>query len=371
MTEVHVRSYKYKSGTRYWKVNWWAGGREHQRKFGAVKDAIAHRDSILVKLNIGGPSADELREFALCLQRLRQTNTATVTQVFDHFTQTYKSTTFAKLRVYTDDFIKRKSGRPKTLAEVKSYLKHLTKHFGHQVPSTISAEQLEAYLVAHRARPHREKVLRQLFRWMAGVGVRNCTALEDPPLTKDPFTFIRQARYRKIGETHILHLPEVIRLLEAAKDDAGTQALIVWCLFTGIRPEEARLFWTMAGHGWSRIDEARGSIVVTKEIEKTRKRSREMPIRPNLRAWLAHFREKGIIPASSRKRMTEVWEAAKIDKDRKGIFRHTYISHAVRDTPLDQVCLQCATSMGMIRDHYLRLVTDAEAKAFFGLKPAI
>ena len=376
MIEIDVKQYSYPNGTPYWLVIWTPPGEKRQRKkFKVEAEANALKDNLVMQYNVGGVTAEELREFQASLHRLRRTDFPgkehSIRQVFDFFIKHYRATAFPNISAYVDDYINRKSKRlkPKSMVQQKLYLVPFKKDFGHLKPDMMNSVVLENYLATNTSRPYRDKVLRPFFAWLAGAPTTKCTPLEDPPLKRSPMLFVDRAEYKKMGETSILRLDEVKKLIEAAKGDKPLLAYIVFSVFTGIRPEEVQAFWTLEGHGWARIDLQLGSITVTSEIEKTKKRTREVRIRPNLKQWLEWFRANKISPTYSRRTLRALWRKTFPKRSRQDIFRHTFISNACKVMEIHDVTFQCATSVKMIRDHYLRLVAKGEAIKFFQLKP--
>jgi len=272
---------------------------------------------------------------------------------------------------YAKDYLARKALKleKKSMEELKSYVNAFVKEFGHQKPADIGIEALETYMASKPSRYYRDKCLRPFFAWLTGTAKSKVARLLSAPLKVNTFDFIEKLAYSKQNPTEILHVDELLRVLEEAKK-RGVVAWFVWCVFTGTRPEaEARPFWKLSEHGWKRIDLSRGIICITEDLEKTGCRNRDITIQPNMREWMLWMQTSGTIPRYSRRRIREVFDAAVPSRNVQDILRHTFISFLLKRMQEHEVCYQAATSSDMIKKHYRRQVTDAEADTFWAITP--
>ena len=159
-------------------------------------------------------------------------------------------------------------------------------------------------------------------------------------------------------------MEEVTKLLKAAKVSLPYIAI---CLFTGARPEEIQKMCRMGFMHF--VDRKRMALSVPGKTSKV-KTSRELPIRPILLKWLDYFAAHKMPLHYSKRDIMPLWQSVFPGRDRQDIFRHTFISHAARDTRASDLAHWCGTSVDIILEHYLRLVTDEEAVKFFALEPA-
>ena len=143
------------------------------------------------------------------------------------------------------------------------------------------------------------------------------------------------------------------------------------CLFAGIRP-------SVSGGEISRlgtspdlerlIDTKLGVIRITPEISKVGA-VRQVKIQPNLAAWLARYPVKDfpIMVPNMLEKVSHVRKRFALTDD---VLRHTFISaHVNRFQSLGAAALEAGNSEAMIRKHYLNMMSDADADAFWGILP--
>jgi len=135
---------------------------------------------------------------------------------------------------------------------------------------------------------------------------------------------------------------------------------------------------------WEDVWFEKGFIEVGREKSKTATR-RLVPICPALEAWLKpRAKESGPILPKIRNEVhfTRLFHAAKGTlNDEKGTprmklvhngLRHSFCSYRMAETKsAAQVALEAGNSPKMLFEHYRELVTEAEAKEWFGLAPAL
>lgn len=145
------------------------------------------------------------------------------------------------------------------------------------------------------------------------------------------------------------------------------------CLFGGIRPSvsdgEIRKLSDSADVD-RLIDTRLGVVRITPEISKVGA-IRQVKIRPNLAAWLARYPVKDfpIIVPNMLEKVSHVRKRFALTDD---VLRHTYISaHVAKFQSLGAAALEAGNSEAMIRKHYLNMMSDADAEAFWGIFPKI
>lgn len=183
------------------------------------------------------------------------------------------------------------------------------------------------------------------------------------------------------GEAVEIYKPEELaRLLAAAPGDFAP--CIALGAFAGLRSAE------IERQRWEDIDLAGGHIVVTKGKVRTAGR-RVVPILPALAEWLRpHAKRSGAVWTGTHDgfydRQTETAEATRVEADPKAgtkaadpvpwkhnALRHSFISYRLAETQnKNQVAEEAGNSASMIVKHYRELVKPAQAKAWFGVRPA-
>ena len=191
-----------------------------------------------------------------------------------------------------------------------------------------------------------------------------------------------------------LQVPKVQALVEAVRTLLICPYYINTGMFAGVRPQNE-----LAQLDWQDISLTNGLLTVTRTTSKTR-RTRNVPIQPNLAAWLRS------VPKSertgklfySRRWMRRIVAAAKLDakgrpapfkmQEGKPIFergaklnavkwgadvmRHSYCSYrnaVIKNIP--QLCLEAGNTPDIAQAHYLNpRVTPAQVKAFWSIRPA-
>ncbi|MBC7368897.1 MAG: hypothetical protein H7343_19150 [Undibacterium sp.] len=182
-------------------------------------------------------------------------------------------------------------------------------------------------------------------------------------------------------------LPEIITAAKAAEImqfaesyTGGTRDLppgcmvpyFALCLFARLRPstENGEISKLAASPDLARaVDTALGAIRISPEISKV-KSVRQITIQPNLASWLARYPLKDfpILPLGSKKMVNEIRHKFGIGQD---VMRHTFISmHVAKFKSMGAAALEAGNSETMIRKHYYNLVSDADAVAFWGIKPS-
>jgi integrase len=186
----------------------------------------------------------------------------------------------------------------------------------------------------------------------------------------------------------ILNLEQAVELMKASADPE-MRALNAMVLFGGVRVEEVEKL------DWSDVDFKTGHINITAEVSKVNS-ERFAPMSDNLKAWLAGMaeaaaarrdekariaREKGkIVDAAELKKnpiitrtlmhvQRATWKAASIYPWPQDAHRHSFISYRRQIVGDSKTALEAGTSERIIKRHYKRPVTDADAKAFFEITP--
>jgi integrase len=344
----------------------------------------ANNDADRIRRQLAGTGLDAalLREYEAAAHRLAITEGPcrgkSITWVVDWVLANYRGESSNKtLAEWASVYYAQKALviEDKSLREIQQYLcDHFVAEFGHMMPAQISHEQLEDYLAANPSRWHRDKVLRAFFRWLAGEESRKMATLPNAPLAISPFAYIVKLPFERASEeVAILTVAEVRAAIELAiKKHPLALGQLVFLIFTGLRPDcEAPPFWKSEKHRWRRIDFRRRLLSVTKDLEKTGARNRQLVLQPNVIKWLEYFQKNNTPMVCPRR----AWRAFKAEAypDRahvQDLARHTSISNYAHRLTVMELEHQFATSQDMIFKHYLTAIAEeAEVDEFFSLTP--
>ncbi len=378
-----IKKRSYPSGNLYWIVHCTPpDGKRYQKKHSSIDDAETDRMRLIRKYHGGSINQDMMKDAESAIHILSTTSNTdaqgkSVLDAVKWFVEHYqeKAVEFT-ISEYIDDFIERKRARrsDKTVKEVKYYLDDVRESYGTRKPSELTWREWKKYLDLKNHYYHRYKVLNHFFGWLAN-DARDISKLEHPPLESNPLNYIDRPKQKR-GKPLICTLEEVKSLIQKASEE-NCVPWFVWGFFTGMRPEaEMKPFWKNPEFGWRFVDLEERKIIVSEEIEKTGRRTREIKIHDNLMEWIKLFqsdpKKYPMFPTNLRRKFHDVKfailpEAKAREND---IMRHTFISNLSRIELIGEVCYQCATSMSMIRKHYKVLISDKKrVEEFFSIKP--
>jgi len=174
------------------------------------------------------------------------------------------------------------------------------------------------------------------------------------------------SRQREHSTIEIYSPQEMAALLSAAS--TTTLLSIAMRGFAGLRSAEIeRLNWNQIRLG------AEPHLIVNADQAKTRSR-RLVPISDNLAAWLAPcLKESGPVWPHGHDYFYEAQRAVALKaqvKWKQNALRHSFISYRmamVKDA--NQVALEAGNSPDIIFRNYLELVTQTQARSWFGIEP--
>ena len=253
--------------------------------------------------------------------------------------------------------------RPRSLAEIKKWLKPCKERFGHMAIDAIAAQDMDGFLDELGKRPTaRNNIKRHL------SGFFNWAILND----KTDANPVK--RMRKI--TVDAHTPEIYTPTDVStllsKAESLHPAIVPYlsiAFFAGVRPEEIiRL-------RWQDIDLNLGEIHIRAEQSKTRS-ARIVIIPENLKSWLLKYRQKdGAVFSSSdstlKRWRAEIHKEASIPSIQDGA-RHTFATFHLVLEGVDETLHQLGhTDSIMLQRHYKGLAKNrkAQAQKFFEIMP--
>ena len=304
----------------------------------------------------------------------------------DWFLTRYKDESAVKtVGEYVGDFLEKRDAMVKngSLSEVtvtkdRDYLLPFRNLHGPRKLTEVTLKDLKDFCGSYATDIQPYKVVYGFFSWLSNSHT-TMERVENPVykgMGESPFFFYKRPTEKRT-EILIAKRGEVEKILRLAHKK-GVLPFFWFGFFLGIRPDvkgELVKFLT-AEYGWNYIDLKRGTVTIPKEIEKTRKRSREIGLRSTDKKWLRYFMDNKIElePVNLVEKRREVLRAVLDDKRAKhpDIMRHTLISHRCKvERLMHEICRECATSEQMIRDHYQRFVKDSDAKLYFRIGPDI
>jgi integrase len=225
--------------------------------------------------------------------------------------------------------------------------------------SRVSPAEIRDYLLARdvstRTRHNLRTTLTTLFNFARNEGYLPADHKGVPRPTK---------RSRLKLAIKVFTPEEMSKLLSGATGDQLVALAIIG--FAGIRAQELMRLQ------WEHLDFEERHIIVPDTIAKCEER-RIVPMADNLHAWLLPYRKASgpvcpfsnlaIVFARTAKRAGVAWK-------RNGL-RHSFISYRVAFIKnVGQVAFEAGNSAQMIHRHYLKVVTEAVAKAWFAIMPS-
>lgn len=240
---------------------------------------------------------------------------------------------------------------------------------------SVAASDINAFLRAlecsGRSRNNYRLAIGTLFKFAEASGYL--------PKAQIDFSTVARAKETE-GEIEIFTTREMSALLAAVRLDPenltpgfnrryaagpGLLPLLILGGFAGMRTAEIQR------QVWEDINLERGFIRVTAAKGNTAQK-RLIPISDNLKQWLSLCRrESGLVSEIARTpdALIRLSDRAKVPWKHNAL-RHSYASYRMAEVKnAAQVSLEMGNSPKMVFRHYRELVTEAEAKAWFGIVP--
>jgi integrase len=252
--------------------------------------------------------------------------------------------------------------RASTYASLKSTLMRFAKSLGARSINSITAEDVESWLdscTVSQGKRKGQKIgkptrrgyvtdLRTLFNFARAKTRRYC--LENPALD-----VVRPGH--EDMPRGILTVAQCKTLLAwVRKNDPGMMRYVCLTLFGGIRPDEAR--WITDEHFKGR------EIVIEGDTAKGRKR-RVVEINTTLRAWLKACPPPKLKNWDRREKKLH----AVIQPWPHDALRHSFCSYRLMIVGVQKAAREAGHSEQTMLTHYQALVTTAEARKFWALRP--
>ena len=161
----------------------------------------------------------------------------------------------------------------------------------------------------------------------------------------------------------ILTVDQATQLMTASVDD-DIRALNAMVLFAGVRRDEVQKL------DWSNVDFKTGHIQITGAVSKV-STERFAPMSENLIKWLKPI-SKTSGPIINRKLMhplRRTWKKAGLMPWPADAHRHSFISYRRELVGDSMTAKEAGTSETIIKKHYKRPVTKADATKFFKISP--
>lgn len=223
----------------------------------------------------------------------------------------------------------------------------------------VRGEQVEKWLASLNREPRTINNYLKLIRTLFRFAKKRNYLTQDHPGASDV-----EPAEEDSGDIEIFTPQEVAKLLEVSKP--CMRPYLALGAFAGIRSAELERL------DWGDVKFDRNVIEIKPKKSKTRSR-RLAPMTENLRAWLQpHCRPEGPIApfANMWKQLMWLSEAAGIPWKHNGL-RHSFVSYRLAQTRNEnEVALEAGNSPRMIFQHYRELVTQEDAKRYFGIMPA-
>ncbi len=380
-----IKKMHYPNGNPYWQVSCSVEGKRYRRKHGS--EEAANQDSVrLMRTSLSGLTPSEHVATEQAIQILKKSDNPDVQNVdlvfaAQWFCEHYVNPARLKtIRQYYLDFmeIKKAQGRrTETLNELRRTLVKFMHDFEQANVTLLKYEDIEPWIISHSTGPASRKrishIIKHFFDYLAGVSKN--TPNPHPILKGSPF-FGRSIIFQD-DETQddsgvvIFSAKECEQLLhEAQKHNA--QRMLVWLLFTGMRPYESTRFWGEERWGWNMISDDPKYIRVPKAVSKTR-RMRMIEVSPTLREWLMVYRNHPTFMTKSWELKYRIFrkEVLPPEKLKKDVPRHTLISMMIKDGKnWAEIELQMGNKKHVQMRHYASLVISKnESDYFYGLTP--
>jgi integrase len=262
------------------------------------------------------------------------------------------------------EFLAEKEKQERSDRHVETLKSHCTR-FGAKVSmniGSVTAADVDLFLdgleVASRTRDNIADSIRSLFEYAKRKRYL--------PSDHDEMKRVTHLSNDEDGPIEIYTLKEMKALLNAAGD--LLTPFIAIGGFAGLRSSEIQRL------AWADVKFDSNCIIVQKgKVKKRGKSRRIVPMLPNLKSWLKPFaKDTGQVWPHSKPYLYEALAVVATDAKvswKNNALRHSFVSYRVAQIMnVPQVAYESGNSPQMIDSNYRELVTEQEAKKWFGLR---
>jgi hypothetical protein len=363
----------------------WLRGKRVRRQFVSRDEALGEKNSLEVEAaNLGGEirarntrlSADQLAEAEAAMARL---GPQSLSLAVEWFLTTYRPPveTMA-LETAVAAFLAERAAhvRATALRDYRHTLGGLKAAFASRTVHSISTADIQGFLANRAVGKKRLNNLRGDLHAFFGF----CQAAPREWTRENPVRAIPKFKIsRSVPE--IINADTAARLMSyleaysgAPRSELQPGCLVPYfalALFAGMRPSAPYgEIWKLAQlpDPSKCVNLALGVIRISPELAKT-KSVRQIAIQSNLAAWLLRYpiAKYPLIPPNYSAMLAAIRKRFGLGAD---VLRHTFISmHIARFKSLGAAALEAGNSETMVRRHYLNLVSEADARAFWAIEP--
>jgi integrase len=365
-----IHELHYASGKVGWQVACQVNGERIRETFPTKGEAESRAAQIRLQVENEGQAAFSLpasirTEAVRAVEKLTPHN-ATISEAVDHYLQHVLK--YRAAPVITEIIEKLLADaaanhrRERTIKDLRHRLTMFAKTYGGSRIAEITREELKDWLqdptLGARSRINYAVKLSQLWNYAIANGwaENNLVASIPRPDAED-------------SDPEIFTVEQAAGLLEHA-EEYDLLGYIVLGVFAGLRSAEINRL------DWKDVKLAERNIIIGTAVAKKRSR-RVVEINDTLAAWLPLCaKTKGpVVPLDSNRtlyaRLAKLATAAGLEKWPDNGLRHSCASYSLALTgDAVKVAYQLGNSADMIHRHYKALVTAADAKRFFELRPA-
>jgi len=248
---------------------------------------------------------------------------------------------------------------PEHVSNIKARLDRLVSVYGEEDANAMTNAKMDTFIHGLKFAPITKNQYRKTFmNYFTFCQSRGYVAKDfNPAKACGRVSVVHQ-------EVEFFSSAEMNKLIAASTGDlAAALPMLLFCGFAGLRPKEAeQLRWEHVGQDFIRLPAS---------ISKTKK-SRLIPILPNLQLWLAPLRQTAgpALPVKPRKLTGPLARTSGIVWKDDGL-RHSFgtYRHAVIQN-IHQLCEELGNSVAVARADYVNpLVTPEEGRAWFDIRP--
>ena len=365
-----IHELHYASGKVGWQVACQVNGERIRETFPTKGEAESRAAQIRVQVENEGQAAFSLpasirTEAVRAVEKLTPHN-ATISEAVDHYLQhVLKYRTAPVVTEIIEKLLADAAAnhrRERTIKDLRHRLTMFAKTYGGSRIAEITREELKDWLqdptLGARSRINYAVKLSQLWNYAIANGwaENNLVASIPRPDAED-------------SDPEIFTVEQAAGLLEHA-EEYDLLGYIVLGLFAGLRSAEINRL------DWKDVKLTERNIIIGTAVAKKRSR-RVVEINDTLAAWLPLCaKTKGpVVPLDSNRtlyaRLAKLATATGLEKWPDNGLRHSCASYSLALTgDAVRVAYQLGNSADMIHRHYKALVTNADAKRFWELRPA-